>query len=519
MLFTEPTELTPGSTDNDATAFLATGLPAASGQLGGSLPTAPSLPSGLQLLGQTPLSRTSQPEKERQLLKIFITTPEEQADLLLQLPAKYLDDAVCQRVYSACHELADTGRTVNMHSVVDQIRSQFPPQEQEALLAGYTRLLLEPVLDEVENLLIEVGQAYRCRVFFKLMQDGNRAFIRNEPITDLYDQATKTLLEAEAETSRREPLARIVERTYQEILFPPEQSVGLATGLDEFDKVYGGVIPDRMLVYGGLTGAGKTSAAIDITDRLLSRHPDRLAILWISLEMNEERLMRKLYSRRSLITNDRMRDHAKPGFTPLTAGERARLHDAHAVLKQWPNKCLEIHYGTTSAAQIRQLGRRFCLKHQGKQTLIIIDHLGMVEHSGRGNDNIRAEFINSMKAIKSLQMDFNATTMPLVQLVKAVKSQQRQDTFYRPHTGDIAESGFIEQTADTLTLWWRPEAYCGDLGRTTLHYGNNPDWNPQGRTIGIVGKNRDGQSGIDIVFESEVKYSMLQNNTKLDYYL
>ena len=518
MLFTDfseadahPAAHSPGS---DATTLLVTGLSGNAGQLGGSLSP---LPSGLQLLGQTPLSRTSQPEKERQLLKIFITTPEEQADLLLQLPQKWLDDAVCQRVFSACHELADTGRTVNMHSVVDQIKVQFMPEEQDALLTGYGKLLLEPVLDDTENLLLEVGQAYRCRVFFKLMQEGNRAFIRNEPIADLYDKATKTLLEAEADSSRREPLGQVVERTYQQILDPPTDAVGLATGLAEFDRVYGGIIPDRMLVYGGLTGQGKTSACIDLTDRLLSRHPNQLAILWISLEMNEERLMRKLYSRRAFITNDRMRDHKKPGETPLQASERARLYDAHQVLKQWPGKCLEIHYGTVDAGKIRQLGRRFCLKHPGKQHLIIIDHLGMVEHSGRGGDNIRAEFINSMKAIKSLQMDFGATTMPLVQLVKAVKSQHRQDSFYRPHTGDIAESGFIEQTADTVTLWWRPEAYCGELGRTTFQLNSNPDWNPQNRMIGIVGKNRDGQSGIDLVFDSRVQFSELQNSSKLDY--
>ena len=103
--------------------------------------------SGNHLLSQTPLARTSQPDKERQLLKVFISAPEEQADLLLQLPERWLDDAVCQRIYSACHELAATGRTVNLHSVADQIRTQFPLPDQEALLTGYARLLEAQIVD------------------------------------------------------------------------------------------------------------------------------------------------------------------------------------------------------------------------------------------------------------------------------------------------------------------------------------------------------------------------------------
>ncbi|WP_216726128.1 DnaB-like helicase C-terminal domain-containing protein [Hymenobacter siberiensis] len=481
-----------------------------------------SMPMGLnsvQLLSQTPIARTSQPDKERQLIKVFITAPEEQADLLLQLPARWLDDPVCQRVFSACHELAATGRAVNLHSVVDQIRSQFTLPEQEALLAGYAELLREPILDTTDNLLIEVQKAYKCRVMYKdVLQNLNREFLRNTPIEDLYDKATRLLLGAEQEGSRRLPLIRVVENVYQRIMNPPAESLGYKTGLTLFDDIFGGVIPDRMIGFGGLTGSGKTAAAVDLTVRLLKRHADKLGILWISLEMSEEDLMNRVYSREATITTDRMRDHATEGNVPLSPTERAKLYDAHQVIKEWPKRNLDIHYGTVDAMMIRQLGRRWCLrcKADGLHPIIIIDHLGMVEHSGKSGDNIRAEFINSMKAIKSLNMDFGATTVPLVQLVKGVKSETRKDKFYRPHNGDVAESGFIEQTLDALILWWRPEAYATELGRRTMHYANNPDWDIMGRTIGIVGKNRYGQSGIDMVFDSRVQYSELSDG-RADY--
>jgi len=480
------------------------------------------LPQGLSgpgLLAQTPLARTSQPDKERQLLKVFITAPEEQADLLLQLPQRWLDDGVCQRVFSACHELAATGRTVNIHSVADQIRTQFGLPEQEALLTGYAGLLDAVILDTTENLLIEVRKAYQCRVMYKdVLQDLNRAFLRNEPIEDLYDKATRLLLGAEQETSRRPPLERVIEVCYEKIMNPPKEATGLLTGLKAWDDIFGGIIRDRMYVFAGLTGAGKSAAVVDFVVRLLKRHLDECAVLIISLEMSEEDLTNRLYSREAIVAPDRMRDHMKPGHTPLHASERARLYDAHQVLKNWPQS-LEIHYGTVDAMQIRQLGRRFCLKQlaQGKHPIIVIDHLGMVEHSGRSGDNMRAEFINSMKAIKSLNMDFGATTIPLVQLVKSVKSESRRDSFYRPHTGDIAESGFIEQTADAVILWWRPEAYATELNRSTMHYGNNPDWDIMGRTIGIVGKNRYGRAGVDLMFSSRVQFSELQDSSKLDY--
>ena len=473
--------------------------------------------SGNHLLSQTPMARTSQPDKERQLLKVFITAPEEQADLLLQLPERWLDDAVCQRIYSACHELAATGRTVNMHSVADQIRTQFPLPDQEVLLHGYEQLLNERIVDTTENLLIEVRKAYQCRVMYKdVLQNLNREFLRNAPIEELYDKATRLLLGAEQETSRRPPLQRVIDSCYEKIMNPPKESEGLTTGLRAWDETFGGIVRDRMYVFAGLTGAGKTAALIDFTVRLLKRHIDEVAVLIISLEMSEEDLTNRIYSREAGISPDRMRDHMKPGYTPLNASERARLYDAHQTLKSWP-AALEIHYGTVDAMMIRQLGRRFCLKHHGKHCVIAIDHLGMVEHSGKGGDNIRSEFINAMKAIKSLNMDFGATTIPLVQMRKDLKSEKNADGFYRPHTGYIAESGFIEQTADAVLLWWRPEAYCTELGRTTMHYGNNPNWDMRGRTIGIVGKNRYGQSGIDLMFDSKVQFSELQDSSRMDY--
>ncbi len=324
-------------------------------------------------------------------------------------------------------------------------------------------------------------------------------FQNNEPIEQVIAHMSKILVSID--TGKTEtPVNIITDYVVNSILDPGDQEKGLLTGIDEFDLLTGGVKEDRYYTIGGESGGGKTAVIIDLIDRLCERYPDDIAMLFFSLEMSERRVVKRLISRQTNLTDQQLEGRLKH----LTAEQKAMVNAAGKKIKAYP---LEIVYQSLDCAQMNLRMRKFALENQGKKLIVFLDHIGLVV--GATNDQ-RVNTIQASTTMKSFCRDYNGSVFVLTQFTKEIDSNENKKNYHKPHMGYIMESGRIRQDSDFIGLIWRPETRF-----STIAYGGNEEWDTTGKMIILNEKNRDGQCPTDMILNHKVSCNRLINSTDI----
>jgi replicative DNA helicase len=222
------------------------------------------------------------------------------------------------------------------------------------------------------------------------------------------------------------------EHRYQ--LHQSGKTVGITTGLRDFDEYLRGWQPGSLNIVAGRPGSGKSSCALHFA---LSAAQAGSAGVIFSLEMSTVELVGKMivphakgvsydnYLRGNLTTED---------FRGLSQAE-AELHTLPLTF---------IDRSNVSARSVETIVRK--LKRQGKCEWVIIDYLQQMRTEKARNKSREQEIAEATRAMKVLAMELKIPVILLAQLNRNVES--RADRI--PQLSDLRESGSIEQDADVV---------------------------------------------------------------------
>lgn len=238
----------------------------------------------------------------------------------------------------------------------------------------------------------------------------------------------------------------------------------LTTGFGDLNRrLGGGFRPGNLIVVAGRPAMGKTSLAVNMAYH--AAQTDSTA-LFLSMEMPQQELTDRLIAQAgSVYLSDVI-----AGKMDGDSGERimaavSRLHDMPLVIDdQGGLNLFEV------ASKARSVKRRHGL------SLLVIDYLQLM--SGEG-DNRNQQIEQITRGLKTLAKELNIPVIVLSQLSR--KCEER--TNKRPLPSDLRESGAIEQDADVILSVYRDEEY-------------NPESPDKGTAEIIIGKNRQGQTGM-----------------------
>lgn len=287
------------------------------------------------------------------------------------------------------------------------------------------------------------------------------AFDDGHTIDDVLNQAEAALAEVgKAEQSAEpKPIAQAVASVLAAIDAAKHraESIGLPTGLHEFDNSIGGLFPGELFILAARPGVGKTSLACQIADHNAQR--GRL-VYFASLEMSAEELSVRLMCSEADVSSRLVRTGA------LNDKQRQLLVDAGCRLAA---ATMVIHdHAAMTVQDIRRAARRH--KRAGL-ALVVVDYLQRITPTDRRIQ--RHEQIGQISdGLKELARELEVPVMCLCQLSREAEKASRASMAH------LRESGSIEQDADVVTiLERRPEN--GDEHRT--------EW--------TVDKNRNGDTG------------------------
>lgn len=388
----------------------------------------------------------------------------------------------------------------------------------------------------IEVLLEALLKVFRARTIAQsIFRETADRYERGEDVDTLIAHIEELVVELSQQGGRRRRSFKdTVRAVHKQLLYPDKTRAGLATGLRDFDRQFGGIKRDRVVTIGGYTGSGKTALLIDLIYRLLFYHKDKVAIKFFSFEMSEERIVQRLFSRAAMVSVKRQDDwwvkvkyiRDEDGkeveealMEPLSEREIHQINQALPFLESL-DEAIDVEYGGYNIENAERECKRFALKNKGKHLIYLFDHLDLFEGEDRDN---RIAFNNRMKMCKNVARSLDATVIPLVQLAKGVESRFNREDHYRPSSEYIMESVGVEAASDIVLLLWRPSKQFENIPYVNLDLGirtsNDDDpeyqWDCRHRLIAVNVKNRDGASFTDLVFDADMAHSKLYNYNEL----
>jgi len=295
---------------------------------------------------------------------------------------------------------------------------------------------------------------------------------------------------------------------------------GIATGLDDLDRMMGGLQHSDLLVLAGRPGMGKTALATNIAYNIARTWRGEVKpdggmetvnggiVGFFSLEMSGEQLATRIISEQTGLPSYRIRRGE------IEPHDFDRIAEAAREMETMPLYIDET--GGISIAQLTARARR--LKRQRGLDLLVVDYLQLLQGSGRrGSENRVQEITEITTGLKALAKELNVPIIALSQLSRQVESRDDK----RPQLSDLRESGSIEQDADVVLFVFREEYYLKNK-EPRVGTDEHLKWQTEmdavhGKAEVIIGKQRHGPTGtVALQFTADVtRFSNLAREDQL----
>ncbi|MYZ48421.1 replicative DNA helicase [Propylenella binzhouense] len=295
---------------------------------------------------------------------------------------------------------------------------------------------------------------------------------------------------------------------------------GLATGLEDLDRLMGGLQSSDLIVLAGRPGMGKTSLATNIAYNIArawrgEQQPDGAIktvdggiVGFFSLEMSSEQLATRILAEQAGVPSSEIRRGA------IHEDQFDRIVEVAQEMSRIP-----LYIDQTGGISIGQLAARARrLKRQRGLDFLVIDYLQLVQGSSRRSSENRVQEITEITTnLKALAKELNVPVMALSQLSRQVESRDDK----RPQLSDLRESGSIEQDADVVMFVFREEYYVKNRkpkeGTEEFFKWQAEMEQLVGRAEVIVGKQRHGPTGtVPLQFDADVtRFSSLAQEDRM----
>ncbi len=295
---------------------------------------------------------------------------------------------------------------------------------------------------------------------------------------------------------------------------------GLATGLDDLDRMMGGLQSSDLIILAARPAMGKSALASNIGYNIARawrgeqqadgaiKTVDGGIVGFFSLEMSAEQLATRILAEQAGVPSSDIRRGA------IHEDQFDRIVEAAQEMQRIPFYIDQT--GGVSMAQLAARARR--LKRQRGLDLLIIDYLQLISGNSRRSSESRVQEITEITTgLKALAKELNVPILALSQLSRQVENREDK----RPHLADLRESGSIEQDADVVLFIFRQEYY---LQNAKPKEGTDEffKWQAEmesiaGRAEVIIGKQRHGPTGtVALQFEAEVtRFATLAKEERL----
>jgi replicative DNA helicase len=210
----------------------------------------------------------------------------------------------------------------------------------------------------------------------------------------------------------------------------------IPTPWDDLNHLIGGWRPGNLIIIGARPGIGKSALGLQAATGIARTG---LHVLISSMEMSKSEVISRAIAQTGRISATRLArpDDLTPHDWDVIAKLRGEFNDLPIHISDRGSRLVDIR------RDARTLARK------GKLGAIVVDYLQLIQSTGRGNTQTRAEEVGEMsRYLKRLAVDLDVPVIAMAQLNRV--SESRPDK--TPRLSDLKESGSIEQDANLVIL-------------------------------------------------------------------
>lgn len=430
-------------------------------------------PSGEEQAAQRPEAL----DAERTVLGCCLLEPQALNDAMEYLEAGDFSLDSHQKIFSAIMELAETGNTVDLITLGEEIRRR---KEMSTIGGpGYLASLTEgiPRNMSVENHCRIVKEKSNLRSVISICDLGmTQAADQSASSASIIGDIEERILEI-AGATQQQKFTTIVDEVneagsidaYLGKMFDPLALTGLPIGYKEIDDMLGGLKPKNLIILGARPSHGKSAMMVNIATNVTLKDPSKVLAVF-SIEMGKQALYRRMMASVAGVNAQRAMS------SWLGPEEKKRMASALGMLAD-----CKIHIDDTSSItpmQMRAKCRRLKQK-EGSLDLVIVDYLQMMS-SGKKAESRTLEVSYISRSLKALSKELDVPVLALAMVGRGAEKRSNN----RPMLSDLRESGDIEADADVVAF----------IHRESIYRPEEPEF--QGLAEIIIAKNREGGTGM-----------------------
>lgn len=215
---------------------------------------------------------------------------------------------------------------------------------------------------------------------------------------------------------------------------------GLMTGFEKLDLCTNGHKKGELIILAARPGMGKTAFVLQLCTQIAE---SKKSVLFFSLEMSREQLIRRVESQLSGINNRNIENKK------VYQDQVEKLDEARKRIRKM--SLLVDDSAAISVPKMKLKAKR--VKNKYGLDFIVVDYLQLASGSQKGNREHEISEIS--RNLKVMAKELEVPVYALSQLSRAVESRSDK----RPMLSDLRESGSIEQDADIVAFLYRDKYY------------------------------------------------------------
>jgi len=363
----------------------------------------------------------------------------------------------CKNIFRCMKELYNNKIPIDVITLSNKVQETFGMQDSLYIMDLQDNVVTK---SKVEHYSKIVWERYIQRETAKSAQDLLNASYENyNEVGNIIEKHSRLIDELRhIQPTRARDISDIVDETNQSL---KEDSNTIQFGLGRLDNFAGGMTRKEITVLGGRPGHGKTTLMLNVVRGLIEQG---YSVMLFNREMSNIETMKKLYVMES---NDISYSMIRSG---ISEDKKIALNSVSEYVKEKYEKL-------TAFDDIRSLDDCIREINKGKPDVVIDDYIQLID-VGQGYKDRRFEIEKIVQDYKWAVKQNNCSAILVSQLNRDI--EKRFDP--RPRMSDYAESGVIEQTAESAMF---------------VFYGYNFDSEKYNRYKSevIVAKSRYGQIG------------------------
>jgi len=338
-------------------------------------------------------------------------------------------------LWNIIHEMHRNGEDIDMVTVADKVKNKNKVDESTGLTLYYITGLPEavPTATNVETYAKIIWEKYikreSIKSAYKLYSSSFEK--QDESVEKLLYHHSRLINELlEMAPSRKKEIGSVINDTVETLRTGKNI---IKFGYPQLDNIAGGMTRKELTVIGGRPGHGKTTLTLNIISSLLKQG---YKVMLFNREMSNVEVIKKFMIMESRELN----------YTHLRTGDidEGRMQ----IIEMLVDDLKESLKNLIMYDDIRNLDDAMREVQREKPDIIVDDYIQLIKVDGRRTKDRRFEIEDILTEYKWICKKEDCAAILVSQLNREIEKRIEP----RPRLADFAESGTIEQTAETALL-------------------------------------------------------------------